>query len=63
MASEAVSVEQKIVAAVARCSKDRDVGRAVNVTALCAELEISRPTFYKYEQRFARAVWKHCLPR
>ena len=52
MAGEAVSVEQKIAAAVARSCRDRDAARQVNVTAVCAELGISRPTFYKYERRF-----------
>ncbi|MFN2638273.1 MAG: integrase core domain-containing protein [Gemmatimonadaceae bacterium] len=45
-------MEQKIAAALARCAKDREAGVPVNVTALCAELGFSRPTFYKYEQRF-----------
>lgn len=52
MASEGVSVEQKIAAAVARYGKEKEGGSRVNVTALCVELKISRPTFYKYEKRF-----------
>jgi transposase InsO family protein len=52
MASGVVSVEQKFAAAMARSAKDREGGSRVNVTALCAELNISRPTFYKYEKRF-----------
>ena len=52
MASGDVSVEQKFAAAIARSARVRERGSRVNVTALCVELNISRPTFYKYERRF-----------
>ena len=50
MAQEEVSVEIRLVAAVAR----RLAGGPVNVARTCRELGISRQTFYVYERRYAQ---------
>jgi transposase InsO family protein len=52
MASEAVGVEQRIAAAVARAARLSGGGERVSVARLCRELGIRRPTFSKYENRF-----------
>jgi transposase-like protein len=46
MAQKVVAMEAKLLAVLSS-------GLSVNVKALCAELEISRQTFYKYRRRFA----------
>jgi transposase InsO family protein len=48
MAAKAVAMQVKLAAVLARHSQ----GERLNVSATCAELGISRPTFYKYAARF-----------
>lgn len=48
MAAKAVAMQVKLAAVLARHSQ----GERLNVRATCAELGISRPTFYKYVERF-----------
>lgn len=49
MTQKAVSMEVKLAAALARLA----AGEKVNITAVAAELGISRTSFYKYRDRFA----------
>src|SRR5271156_842892 len=49
MVVKAVSMQGKLAAVLAR----RSQGERLDVRATCVELGISRPTFYKYEKRFA----------
>jgi transposase InsO family protein len=49
MVVKAVSMQVKLAAVLAR----RSHGERLDVRATCVELGISRPTFYKYEKRFA----------
>src|SRR5690348_16938285 len=48
MAAKVVSMQVKLAAALARYSQ----GERLNVRAVCRELGISPPTFYKYVARF-----------
>lgn len=50
MAQKVISVDVRLAVAVAR----RVQGESVNVSAVCAELGISRPWFYELERRFQR---------
>ena len=47
MGREAVSMEAKVAAVLARVA-----GRHLTVTAVCGELQISRESYYKYRRRF-----------
>ena len=47
MGREAVSMETKVAAVLARVA-----GRHLTVTAVCGELQISRESYYKYRRRF-----------
>lgn len=59
----------KLAAVLARQAALREAARAgvrvpkVSVTALCAELGISRPTYYEAEQRFAVEGLEGLMPR
>lgn len=52
-------MQVKLAAALARFSQ----GERLDVTATCAELGISRPTFYKYAARFQAEGIEGLLPR
>jgi transposase InsO family protein len=68
MAQWGVTVNVKLAAVLARQAALREMGgsRAVprlSVTALCAELGISRPTYYEAERRFLAEGLEGLLPR
>ena len=58
MAELVVSMEQRMAVAFAACAHG-----PVNVTAFCAEHEISRQTFYAYRRRFQAEGLPGLLPR
>ena len=48
MATKVIAMQVKLAAVLARQSQ----GERLDVSATCRQLEISRPTFYKYAARF-----------
>jgi hypothetical protein len=58
MAEKVVAMEVKLAAVLARIGR-----QPVNVTAVCADLGISRTSFYKYKARFEAAGIEGLLPR
>jgi len=58
MVSKVVSVETRLAIAIAR-----SVDPSVSVTRLCADLGISRQTFYQYERRFEKEGFSGLAPR
>jgi transposase InsO family protein len=64
MAQRGVDVNIKLVAVLARqASGQGSVGRALSVKAICAELGISRKTYYVAAARFAESGFEGLLPR
>ena len=58
MGREAVSMETKVAAMLARVG-----ARQLTVTAVCGELQISRETYYKYRRRFEAEGPAGLIPR
>lgn len=64
MARDGVAVDSRLAAAVgARVEAAKLGGRRLNVAAVCRELGISRPTFYKYVARFDAEGVEGFFPR
>ena len=59
MAREAITMEQKLAAVLARAS----AGYAVSVSDVCVNLGISRQTYYRYRRRFEREGLDGLAPR
>jgi hypothetical protein len=55
MGQKVVTMEVKLAVMLAAVD-----ARHLTVTAICAELEISRETFYKYRRRFAAEGRRGC---